>query len=256
MDSSVSSDDYLRLEQAPWLEAPDGGFLEWMTDNDLGLSLETLQEYWSTYKSFCGDDQVLEIEIYVYRSRIDLPYTLTASYGELSEGAVGSAPRTVYENIGMASSHQLDVETDSGITASWQGEVFDNSGTSIAAPVINQLDNTLSWSEEVVGTLQLQYDEVRTVHILTITPRDNEDIDPENPDSAYESVVRAFWAGDYQELEVELPDMSGSCGGAGNTSSSGDEEQCVRKRIVVDPCTLEVKSTTTEAMVCPEEDDT
>lgn len=34
-----------------------------------------------------------------------------------------------------------------------------------------------------------------------------------------------------------------------------DEEQCVRKTYVVDPCTLEVISTRTETISCPEEDE-
>lgn len=254
-DSVADSGDFLRLAQAPWLEPPDGGFLEWMNDNDKGLSLVSLQEYWSTYKSFCGDDQSLEIEIYVYRNKVDLPYSINASYGELAEGAVGEASRTVYENIQEGNSLDLGVDVNGMVAAAWEGDVFDASGSTVTPPTITANGGQLSWDGEVIGTVKAQFNEVRTVHILTISPRDAADIDPEDPESAYASTVRAFWAGGVEELEVELPDMSGNCGGGSEAVvDDGDDEGCVRKTYVVDPCTFEVKSTRTESIPCPEED--
>lgn len=250
------SGDWLRLEQAPWLEPPDGGFLEWMTDNGLGLSLATLEQYWSEYKSFCDDDGVLEVEVYVYRSRLDLPYTLTASFGELASGAVGEASRTEYVSVALEDSYELDVAVSGAVSAEWEGPVQDSTGSEISPPTITQSGNVLSWGIEVAGTLQLQYNEERTVHILTITPRTGEDVDAENPDSAYQSTVRAFWGeGELEELDVEVPELSGNCGGTGvSVDDDDDDEQCVRKTYIVDPCTLEVLSTRTETIACPDED--
>lgn len=250
--------DWLRLEQPEWLSPPDGGFFGWLLSSDKGLSLETLQEYWSTYKSFCNDDGVLEVEIYVYRSRLDLEYILKADHGELAEGAVGTADRVRYVPVQMVDSIELDVPVEGDITTSWEGPVSDQNGDEIEGPERTIAGQKISFPFKVAGTLKVSFTEVRVVHILTITPRTGEDVDPERPSTAYQSTVRAFWGlGQYEEHEVDLPDMSGNCNrDSGSTSggdSGGDDEDCVRRVLLVDPCTLDIKDDYTESMACPEE---
>lgn len=259
-DGSATGDDWLRLEQPEWQEPPEGGLFPWLRANNLELNLTTLSEYVAMYRSQCSMDGSLEVEIFVYCSRDDLNYTISASYGELSEATSDVADAVEYIDIGMEASHTLDTVPDGAITASWQGKVFGIDGSEILpVPVITVNGLELSWGVRCLGQIKLAYSANRLVHILTIVPRTGEDVDPEDPSTAYASTVTAFWGdGEYEQLEVNLPDLNGNCNRDGGTSGDDDDDEgCVRHVIMRDPCTDEILEEFDEAIPCPgqEEDE-
>jgi len=255
------SGDWLRIEQPEWREPSDADFAAWLKTEGKGNSIETLLLYWAQFKSFCVADGVLEVELQIHRSRADLPYTLTASYGVLSGRFIHQTEHTLSRGVSMAEYLDLEVQVVGLASVAWEGQVVAEDGSIIPPPPILQQGSLLTWGGiKVAGVLRLRYTEQHDAYILEITPRAAADSDPNDDKSAYQSTVMAIWgAGEVETHDVELPDMSGYCGGA-NVSviinpDDPDDGQCVRHNILVDPCTQEVIREWDEAIPCPEEED-
>jgi len=269
--SAYSGDDWLEIVQPEWEDIDESGFGDWLEANNKtfpqvgGLAyIDAMFKLLAEYRSNCDEDGCLDVELQVHKSREDLPYRLVASWGELSEKY--SHETTVTESIDVEMEESTTIQrtlTNQIGSASWDGSVFDAYGNEIEPPPeITLSGSTYSWSQKVIGTLRVKYTERHDAYVLTITPRESGEYDPENPETAYESTVRAFWQdadGDphVETHEVDLPDLTGNCGSANINVSIGpgddDDEQCVRHVIVVDPCdSTKIIEEYDEPMECPE----
>lgn len=256
---SGSGDDWLRLEQPPWPERPAGGIFAWLREQGKELTIATVLEYQEQYLSQCNADGTLEIEILLYRSRDDLEYRISASYGTLSEPTMDQAAVVDYIDIGMESGYQLDTVPEGTVAASWEGPVYAADGGQITPPpAITVSGQQLSWGVICLGQLKVQYTANRRVHILTLTPRTGADVNAEDKETLYKSTVTAFWGeGNYEQLEVDLPDLSGYCAGRGSNTNIDDDDDagdCYDLHIKYHQCTGEEISRELVAVPCPGDD--
>lgn len=267
-------DDWLRLEQPEWREPGAVGFSDWLAANNKSLPVGAsmsyyyarLNQYWEEYISFCSADGGLEVELEVHRSRLDLGYVLRLSHGELSERFVVERERKLSETILMADSFELEHYVTGPVSAFWEGAVYDSHGAPIPAPVVGFAGGVLYWGQKVVGSLRLAYTEVHDQYVLTLSPRPVEEVDPERPESAFESTVLAFWGSEQVvSHEVDLPEIKGNCSGHGAGGSvsvsfgPGEDEdgreKCYRLHKLVDPCSGEQLDEWLEEIDCPEDDE-
>jgi hypothetical protein len=245
--------DWLRIEQPAWPEEPEGGFVKWLQDNKKGLSLDTYAEYFGKYKSWCTEEGVLQVPIQIKKSPADLQYSLKASYGVLSPAAEETQEHATSITIKAEKEHDLAEAVQGDVTAAWEGQVFAEDGSPLSPPpTISQDGAKLSWGVIATGTIRLKYSEEHDRYILTITPREN--ADPQDKSSAYQSTVFAAWSGGVETHEVQLPSMTGNCGGSKNEEGEDEKknEKCVRHNILVDPCTMEVIREWDEEIECPD----
>lgn len=252
-----SPGDWLRIEQPEWKDPPSGGFLAWVVASGRGLSIATYAEYASEYYSHCEKDGELTVEIQIHRSRPDLPYSISTSYGELSEKYIHHANFKRSQTVSMAKSLDLKAQIVGQVSAVWEGAVFDLNGMTVSPPPpISVSGSVLSWGEDVSGVLRLSYTEEHDAYTLAITPREPGEYEVGSLENAYESTVFAVWAGGAETHDVDLPDMDGYCGGGSRTfidQDDPDKEKCVRHNILVDACTLEVIREWDDQIACPED---
>lgn len=253
-------DDWLEIFQPEWQEPPDGGFLSWVVKTGRGLTLATIQEYFSKYKSFCREDGFLEVEIQVHRSRPDLAYAITASFGDLSQKFLQTGEHTYSQIVEQTDSFDLEREIVGGVSASWEGEVIGEDLSFInPKPTIAQTGSVLSWGVICTGTLRLKYTEEHDTYILTITPRTGADVDPDDLSTAYQStVIAVFTGGTPVTHEVDLPDMTGFCGTRGGSASIDDDDDdddggCYDLHIKRHKCTGEEISRELVSVPCPDD---
>lgn len=209
--AAADSGDWLKIVQPEWAEPPDGGFGEWLAINGYGYSLATLMLYWSKYKSHCLSNGSLDVELEIHKSRPDLAYTLTASWGTLSERSEEGQERTRSITINGQAMVDLEQQVVAVTSLKWEGAVYDLSGAPIIPPAITRTGSLLSWGVEVVGVLRINYAEDHDSYTLTIEPRERGEYDENDIASAYESTVIAIYSGTTETHEVKLPRMSGNC---------------------------------------------
>ena len=247
--------DWLRIEQPEWPEASGAGFAAWLVTEGKGLSIASYAEYYSQYNSHCEGDGSLTVEIQIHRSRPDLPYAASASYGELSEKYIHQASFKQSRTVSRAKSIDLEVEVVGIVSAAWEGPLFGIDGVEISPPPpITVAGSELSWGVELSGVLRLDYTEEHDAYTLTITPREAGDFEADDPEGAYQSTVFAVWAGGVESHDVDLPDMDGYCGGGSRViinPDDPDDGKCVRHHILVDPCDGSVIKEWDEQISCP-----
>jgi len=256
----LESEDWLEIVQPEWPEPPDGGFLGWLLQTGKGLTLATVQEYFGQYKSHCADDGSCEIEIQVHRSRPDLDYAITASYGDLSEKFLHTGEHIYSMDVDQTDSIDLEREIVGGVSASWEGEVIAEDLSFInPKPAISQDGSVLSWGVVCTGTLRLKYAEEHDTYILTIVPRTGADVDPNDLETAYQSTVTALYAGGRPvRHEVDLPDMTGYCNGGSSAiidPDDPDEGGCYDLYIKRHKCTGEEISRKLVSVPCPPDEE-
>lgn len=255
--ASATSDDWLKLEQVEFTAENSAGFMNWIEEKKYGLTLYNAFQLLESYKSHCTDEGCIEAQIKVHKSRQDLAYTIFPTYGELSERFVHTETHTKNITVMMESSASIE-QMISSAKAVWEGPVLDQTGAVISPPAVSWSGDTLSWGIKVAGTLRVTWTETHDAYVLTLKPREEGNYDPEDLDTAYESTIFATYGTDVENLEIDLPDLSGNCkGGVSFSSGSGDDdddedEECVRHVVVVDPCTGEIKDEYDESMACPE----
>lgn len=258
-ESIVSdSGDWLRIEQPDWEEAPAGGFFAWVVATGKSMSLESISEYFAEYNSHCEEDGCLTVEIQIHRSRTDLNYSISSSFGELSDTYIhqGSVQKSV--TVSTATSIDLEVQVVGSVLASWEGAVYGTDGSVVSPPPAIAADGcVLSWGkDEVSGVLRLSYTEEHDAYTLTITPRESGEYEGDDPDGAYQSTLFAVWAGGAESHDVTLPDMSGYCGGGVSgivDLEDPDADTCYDLYVERHKCTNEIISQELRPVACPDE---
>lgn len=251
----TTSGDWLALSQAEWGDVSAEGFYSWAAENGTELSIANYQEYYQTYQSMCTEDGHLDVEIQVRTSRADLNYVITASYGELTGPMVETSGITESLTVDGESSVDLQALAMGMVSARWEGAVYDIAGAQIVpAPEIEVEGSVLSFGQEVVGVLRLSYTEQYDTYILTIQPRESGDYDADDDSTAYQSTVIAVWSGGIESLDVDLPDMTGNCGGSNlvvDPDDDDDDYQCYDLYVTRNKCTNEVLKKELKRVKCP-----
>ena len=253
----ADSGDWLRIEQPEWVEPSTSDFINWLKSEGKGQSAETLFLYWAQFRSMCEQDGALTVELQVYKSRQDLVYGASVSYGELSERYVHTASHKKSVTVERSASLDLQVQIVGPVIAVWESAVYGLDGSSInPPPVVSVQGSVLSWGgREVSGVLRLGFTEEHDAYTVTIMPREPGEYEVDDLDSAYQSTFFAVWGGGVEGHDIDLPDMDGYCGGGSSVvvdPDDPDDEECVRHNILFDPCTMEVIREWDEPIVCPE----
>jgi hypothetical protein len=260
--SSSESTDWLTLTQPPWEEEPAGGFAAWAQEEGNTVTIETFAEYFEKYNSQCSEDGHLDVDIQVRKSRADLPYTISASYGALTGPMMENDEISSSVTVEGESSVDLETEVSGTVQASWEGPVYDADNNSIVpVPKISVDGSILSFYlgkelVEVTGTLRLGYTEAYDLYILTIFPRDAGTYDADDDATAYQSTVMAVYNGGIETLEVDLPDMTGNCGGSNlivDPDDDDDSDQCYDLYVTRHKCTNEIISEELRRVDCPDD---
>lgn len=257
---STATDDWLEIEQAPWPEEPTGGFAGWAATEGKEISEETLLEYSEIYAPQCAGDGILEVELWVYLSRPDLAYALTASYGELATQPIKATGEHTYsETIEQTDHLDLEREIVGTITAKWEGKVIGEDLSYIDPPTISQDGSVLSWGVVCTGTLRLSYAEEHDTWFLSIAPRPSGEYDPEDIETAYQStVIAVFTGGDPVTHEVDLSIIGDDCPSYGvswQTDDDDEEGDCYDLHIKYHQCTGEEISRELVSVPCPQTDE-
>jgi len=257
--------DWLRLSQKPYEEKSMSDFDQWLIDNEFGYAVETLPQQMEIYKSVCEEiTGELKVTIEVHRSRSDLNYTISASYGILSPAIGRTSSINESINVNGEDSKELGLVVSDNTSAEWEGDVVSSDGSFLnPKPEISISDNEAFFGSEVTGTFRLSGRSLYDEYVLTITPRLSGFYDSEKPESAYQSTVVALWGGGVETLVVTMPDMTGNCleavwGGdvvIDPDDDDDEEEKCIRLIEVRDPCTGDLISSREEQISCPEETD-
>lgn len=251
------TDDWIEIRQPDEKDLPAAGFDAWSAKQGFMVTVDNILTMFENYQSACEDDGCLTVEIQVHKSREDLAYTLTRTYGELS----GRFKHTkdVTKSVLIEAKASLDLKSlvaDGKVDARWEGDVFDAAGDPLLPPPTPELvGGILDFGQEVVGSLRHKYTEKYDTYTLTINPRKEGDYDPENPESAYEASVVALWEGEPVTHSVELPEMKGSCGGSTivnpDDEDDPDKEKCYKRVVTVDPCDVRNNEEDLEQIPCP-----
>lgn len=257
---SRDSGDWLKIIQPEWPEEPAGGFFAWAIANGHSFKNSNLMEYYAMFRSHCAKDGVLEVELQIHRSRSDLNYTLTTSYGELSDCYLHTAEIKTSITIEGKSELNLERQVLGEIGAVWEGPVYDMAGAQILPPpLIRQSGSVLSFGLQVVGVLRVAYTQEYDAYILTVTPRVEGDYAADDREGAYQATVMAIWGGQVESHDIDLPDMSGFCGSNSalkiNPDNDDDGGGCVKHIILVNPCTKAIVREWDENIPCPESAD-
>lgn len=247
-------DDWLRLSQEPWPEKDGVGFVDYLRENQQNPNPIDMWAVYDQYLSDCKGDGSFDTTIIVETSRRDLPYKLTASWGELSvKKIVSGTDDRSYSITSFTKSYSIDARYSSTSSIEWEGEVFIAGGESITPPAITNTDGLLTWDIECLGTIRISGTEEHDEYTLTVSPRDGEYEDVRN---AFDSTARAFWTDSMATLAIAQPAIVGSCteGGAVTVDpeDGAGEDECVRRIIEVGLCDGEVKNDYTEPIPCKE----
>jgi hypothetical protein len=254
---SAAANDWLRIEQPAWNDPTADGFYEWVVSSGKELDFDTVSETLAEYNSHCEEDGSLTVEIQIHRSRDDLNYAISASYGELSGTYVHNSSTKKSVTVSKATSIDLKVQVAGSVSASWEGAVYgtDNSVVS-PPPAITADGSVLSWGDEKVsGVLRLSYESGYDAYTLTIIPRDSSEYESDDPNGAYQSTVFAVWEGGAPSHEVNLPDMSGYCNGGSSLKVNPDDEDtdtCYDLYVKRHKCTNKLISQELKSVACPE----
>lgn len=216
----------------------------------------------------CGDencDPVQRINIKVTKKPQNLPYRMETSYGSLGGKTVDHDNFAKSFDINLDDS--LEIETElAQVSASWEGNVYDQTGSVIAKPQISydSTNRTFSWGGFlVVGTIRVTGVETFDIWSLTVPPRTDS-----TTETAWSATVRAFYVAGatpkMESLTISEPDVDGTCAKNFHTNFAGtpddeeDEEEvkekCYKRTIVIDPCTGEIISDKLSEITCPEDD--
>jgi hypothetical protein len=253
----ADSGDWLEIEQKPWPEKPDGGFIAWAFANGKELTPANGLIYYNMFKSHCLEDGSCEVELWVHKSRPDLNYAITASYGELGPKQLGTGEHVRSETVEKTDHLDLERQIAGNFSAVWEGKVIgEDLGFIQPPPTITRDGSLLSWGVVCTGTLRLKYTEEHDTFILTITPRPAGEFDPTDLDTAYQSTVTAvFEGGDPVVHEVDLPEMTGHCGGSSSSIDPDDDEgDCYDLHIKYHQCTGEEISRDLVRVPCPDDE--
>lgn len=258
-ESITDTSDRLWIVQPEWPEAQDSGFIAWVRALGIGMSINNIGSLLSRYKSHCGDaDGSLEVEIQIHRSRPNLDYVATASYGDLAAGVLQLVD--IKQSVTFDGKSEVDMERlfVGQVSAVWEGPVYDLAGGLVSPPPSVRVDGSkLVTGLEVVGSLRISATIEYYLHILTIMPRPEGDYDPADRDTAYQSTVMAIYSGKVETHDVDLPDMTGNCQGgvAGKANPDDGDGGCVRLVKVAHPCSGQVVEQWTEKIPCPGEEE-
>lgn len=235
---AFETDDWIEIEQVGDVGGKSDWMTKWLSENPVTSGstttldavigrINSMHNYWS---DSCGDDDCIEVELEVHKSRDDLDYDLVASYGELS--AKSKSPKQKIERIEIdgEESYTLKTEAQGQISAEWDagavGEISEGVTQALASPPVPVQDGqTLSFGRRMWGTLMLKYTASPDTFFLTLVPREEGEFDPEEPKSAYASTVRAVWAGEPVKKEIDVPDIDTSCPGARVVINPDDPNQ-------------------------------
>jgi len=126
-------------------------------------------------------------------------YTLRVSNGEIG-GTVTVYGELVSETIVIdnASSIELDFPVVSGATFEWYGSVYGSAGN-MTGPQITLSGRTLSWDEEVTGSISMSY--YTQYDLIDITIFGNEDGEPA------ECRAICFYHGLIDEIDLQPPEI-------------------------------------------------
>lgn len=253
-------DDWLEIEQKPWPEKPDGGFIAWAFANGKELTPANGLIYYNQFKSHCLEDGSCEVELWIHKSRTDLNYAITASYGELGERKVSTGEKVYSENISKTDHLDLERQIVGTVSAAWEGKVVAEDLSYIEPPPkITQDGSLLTWGVICSGTLRLKFTEEHDAYVLTIAPRPAGEFDPQDISTAYQSTVTAvFEGGDPVVHEVDLPAMEGHCNGGDSSSVDPDDEDgaCYDLYVKKHECTGKKISQELVRVPCPEDEET
>lgn len=140
-------------------------------------------------------DGSAQVQIRVIRARLDYPYTLRVTGGEVLSTSTIEAEHQYAATVADADQVQVDYPILGNLAVSWQG-----STTGGEPPEIRQTGTTLHWDRGLSGVLQATY---RTRYdLVTIKVYG----DPDSPGEQGEATIRCFCHGLVEELEPELPE--------------------------------------------------
>lgn len=264
----ISPDDLTGGSDTTFDDAPE---------TDAWLKLEQEEDYigFPLENSPCLHGRLV-VAVRVYRSAAELEYTLDLSHGEL-----GDTPEAIEEEVEQSQFLNLATSLDLSregcldlLWAVWEGTVRDSAGTIVAnpptfgqpgsapagpgafgRPTVPQVsgmsfsNGVLQWPMPLHGTLRVRFLTGYDRWQITLTPRAGMSRAKEE---AYESTLSAFYVGRAENLDL---DISFDCGGSGgdDDENEGDDEQCYKHIIEVDPCTNEPTGNEWDEVVdCPE----
>lgn len=271
-ESAFETDDWIEIEQIDREVSGRDWLTTWLKENppsttshSLDTAISRINGMHAAWAASCSDDDCIEIELEVHKSRTDLDYDLTASYGELSEKF--KAPKDKIETVEIDGdeSYTLKTEVNGAITAEWEGDVVGEMTEGVTQildqpPAIIQDGQTLNFGRRVWGTLSLKYTASPDTWFLTLEPREAGDYDQEDPESAYASTVRAVWAGEPVSHEVDIPTIDTACGGSSVVIDPDDPNagRCYDLKVTRHKCTNDIISEELVQVPCPgdgQEDD-
>lgn len=140
-------------------------------------------------------DGSVEVQVRVIRARLDYPYTLRVTGGEVVRTSTIEAEHQWSATVADADQVQVDYPILGGLSVSWQGGT-----TGGEPPEIHRTGTTLHWDRQLSGVLQATY--LTRYDLVTIKVYG----DQANPGETGEATIRCFCHGLVEELVPELPE--------------------------------------------------
>lgn len=248
--SSVTPLDLITIEQEEW--SPYTGYLTKANMVKIVASYLYGTDFGATIDCGIADGQLVTL-IYAYPKIADLDYTMRCSRGTLSERLVEFVEETEVVNFELEDIASLSHPARELISYDWYDEfkVYDKTGKEIAYPVVTIIDNEVSLSQKVYGSVEVTYQVERHTYGITVEQRE------ESIENFYSSVVFATYEKGIKYLELTQPpnsdelneNLDASCTGGykinGSFSSEDDDDTSSMSRnadrkIVVAYCEQEV----------------
>lgn len=106
--------------------------------------------------------------IYVYRLDRSVHYSLKSSVGSLGDKSSEEILQQEVINFNLENSYKVRYPVSGSISHSWQGTIFDESGSATSPPSISLEQGNLLLSKKVYGVLKISYNVIRDVVVFTV----------------------------------------------------------------------------------------
>ena len=203
--------DIVKIEQGPWpdydIKTRNSDIASWMMNFLWGSSYTIKTE--CAYQDDENDPSLppwFDTNVYVY-NYTSTDYGLQVSHGSLSAGVLAYPEFVELIAVNFDGQVKVDYPIDNLISATWQGDVFNEHGVVIPnAPAVVFNGNVAHVDPDIYGFVEVKYISRRTEYVLTVPARKNGSMLAPNPYDCTAFVVSHNSEVEY--IDIDAPDTN------------------------------------------------
>jgi hypothetical protein len=236
--STSSSGLDFALEQKPWPKKNPAKFLDWLKEkHKSNISASNVINAFELFKSNCLEGGGLEVFLNVRLEVLTTPYSLKASWGDLSSN-ISLITETRKEFLAFELVTEKSVDFGEITSTNWNGDTYNENGDIVSPPLVTKQGRTAVVASPIYGVLEVEVVEQFYQHSLLISPREptKEQLATFNSvlEELYASTAMLFCNKHIIIHKVEMPDDFSTCvGGYGGSTIPDDPKDPQAKTYAV-----------------------